>query len=114
MQQRLKDDCAICCVAMATGKSYEYVMSKALKYNCRSEHWTGTIDIPMLLIAIGVKNFKEVERITEGKKALLFFVNKYRKFIHCHMMYYDGEELNDPAVDPIMWDHFVKVIEIYE
>lgn len=101
---------------MATGKSYDYIMEKAWKEGCRSDEFQGTMYIPLLLLSVGVKHFKRTDKKPrKGVKALVSFFYRYSPTgIQCHMMYWDGEEYNDPSNDPKLWTDLYRVIEIYD
>lgn len=110
--QRNNTDCAICCISLATGHSYDFVMSKAGEnYDLKR----GTTNARAILDALHVPNREIRGRQEVRQRSLVSFLSEYHALTgrpQCHMMYYDGEEYHDPANNPVEWKEIYRIIEL--
>jgi hypothetical protein len=106
-KQRAHDDCTICCIAMATGLSYETVMSVASAsvggYRYRGALGTMSPKGVLLDLGYGVRRVgmeamdaPQRELVLSGKRAILS-VPSLNGFVGHHDIYWDGCQLHDPS-----------------
>jgi hypothetical protein len=106
-KQRAHDDCTICCIAMATGLSYETVMSVASAsvggYRYRGALGTMSPKGVLLDLGYGVRRVgmeamdaPRRELVLSGKRAILS-VPSLNGFVGHHDIYWDGCQLHDPS-----------------
>lgn len=108
VRQRTRHDCAICTIAMATGKAYDDVMAAALKVDAFDAE-KGMHAEYRVLEQFGLKQMAEFRILHRGVLAPEFFLhfswarrailavpslNKEGGF---HSVYWDGRALFDPC-----------------
>jgi hypothetical protein len=109
VKQRTRDDCMICCAAMATGLPYEVVIMQARKSRLGYEEGIGTRTPLYLMSDLGfdVKHFHTSEDDPAfpvynplwlwGRPAILS-VPSQSGFEGWHTVYWDGRHLHDPSI----------------
>jgi len=108
LPQRAEDDCTICCIAMATGLSYEAVMAQAVKSSggYRYGGTPGTMSPKGVLIDLGFAAKRlgcegdgqgaGVRSALWGRRAILS-VPSLNGFKGHHDVYWDGHRVWDPS-----------------
>lgn len=106
VRQRFDDDCTLCCIAMATGLSWETVFLAALYARLGYKPGRGTYSALAVCTELGVEARSYVEPfrlppdgIAEwgwGRRAI-FSVPSLNDFDGWHDVYWDGRHLFDPS-----------------
>lgn len=121
IRQRFRDDCTVCCIAMATGLSYERVLSTALtldrgKMFGRAAGYrpgNGTLNALAVLTAVGVE--AQAYQIGKGpysvtpevcramvlwRRRAIVSVPSRTGWTGWHDVYWTGEHVLDPGSNP--------------
>lgn len=110
--QRNSTDCAICCISLATGLSYETVLNAAKEVYTLER---GTIDTPKVLKNLNISYKVVYDKQKPTRRSLVSFEDRVDSLTGrtiCHMMYFDGEEYHDPANNPREWTEIYRIIEL--
>lgn len=105
-RQRFEDDCTLCCIAMATGFSYERVLATAVMTPRGYLPGKGTYSVPNICFELGVecRSYwpesltlrKELTAWGWGRRAI-FSVPSLNGWAGHHDVYWDGAHLFDPT-----------------
>lgn len=104
VQQRFEDDCTLCCVAMATGWSWERVLRVALSFNAYRPG-QGTHAVWRMLQEMGFPNrtlygeaagAEGIRRAVWGRRAILS-VPSLTGWKGHHDIFWDGAHVFDPS-----------------
>lgn len=111
IKQRDEYDCGICCIAMATARDYDEVLSKvgdlynpcagisqeAKALGLLGCNWTGLASADIIGISLSANLSPKRFRLTAWGRRAIMLVPSLNKPGSSHFIYWDGRQIFDPS-----------------